>query len=463
METNKSVLIVDDDSIVRDFLSDVLEDEDFTVTTAESVSQAKVASKKGPYDMVITDIQMDDGSGFEVAREFNINHPGTAVMLITAYIDDEKIQEAKELNISSFLTKPFTDDQIRTSVNLCLQQQESAGGFQTDSDEENLGIIGQSAYIQDIRDQVRRVALGDIPVLVLGPSGTGKEVIVHAIHHLSQRGDKSMRVVNCAAIPKHLEEAELFGTTRGAYTGATRDRPGIIMDADGSTLFLDEIGELSLGTQAKLLRVIDNEEILRIGETVPRKVSIRVLCATNRDLEEMVKTKAFREDLFYRLKGYVIRTQPLTEHVEDIPYLVHHFIKCEAGENAPKGISRDAMAYLTNHDWNGNIRELKQVVRLLCHHAGNAPRINIATIETVLNKPFKIDTGFALSYKKSKERVLREFEMEFFTRLLQKYQGNVSSAAREAQLDRSNIMKKLKYLEINPDTFRKQNSEDDSE
>jgi len=449
-----SILVVDDDEMVRDFISDVLEDQHYAVTVASKVHEAKTLSSQKEFDLCITDIQMDDGSGFEIAHDFNLHHPQTPILLMTAYIDDEKIRRAETYNIASFLTKPFTDDQIRTSVSLCLRRKKEDRPVAPPS-RDNLGLIGSSPYMVGLRRHIRQIARSDLPILVLGPSGSGKELIVRAIHRCSDRNVHQIHVVNCAAIPAHLEEAELFGSVKGAFTGADRNRPGIICSADQSTLFLDEIGDLSLATQSKLLRAIEYGEIQRIGEPLPKKVNVRYIAATNKDLEKMVEAKTFRHDLYYRLKGFVVSTRNLREHAEDIPDLIAFFIgKFRKGEN-PNAITREALHYLANQPWKGNVRELAYVIHLLCHHCRTSPRITPSALELIFNEPVSKKEAWIDSYKDAKNRVVKNFEQRFFIRLLQKYQGNISHASREANINRSNFIKKLKMLDIDPDHYRR--------
>ena len=296
--------------------------------------------------------------------------------------------------------------------------------------------------------------MGEFPVLIQGPSGSGKEIVANAIHKCSLRTHYPIVTINCAAIPKHLEESEFFGHAKGAFTGAYRDKSGIITAADKSTLFLDEVGELSLGVQAKLLRVLENGEFLRIGETKQRKVDIRLITSTNQNLKEMVKQGSFREDLYFRL-GIIITTKPLSEHKEDIPVIVKYFINKNVPRhpNSPGQITSGAMAYLVENQWQGNIRELKQNINLLCHMGAGKKRINITDIKSVLEQKVS-DIHSYESYASEKSKVLKEFETEYFTKLLKKYSGNISQAAKASDMHRPNLIKKLKGLGINQGDFR---------
>jgi transcriptional regulator with PAS, ATPase and Fis domain len=298
------------------------------------------------------------------------------------------------------------------------------------------------------------LAPGDFPIVIQGPSGTGKEIVANSIHNNSKRKKNPMVTINCAAIPKDLEEAQFFGHTRGAFTGAYSARNGIMAAADNTTLFLDEVSELSLGVQAKLLRVLENGEFLRIGETTSRKVDIRLITATNRNIKEMVEKGSFRDDLFFRL-GFLINTKPLNEHREDIPLIAKHFININNTNDprCPKQITAEALSYLVDYNWRGNVRELKQALNLLCHIAMGKKRINISDVQSILNhKECKIN-GYEL-YSTEKIKILREFEIDYFTRLLKKYCGNMTQAAKASGMHRPNLIKKLKNLDISPSDFK---------
>jgi len=386
--------------------------------------------------------------------------PSIAVVVITGFPDRDKLRQAEELEVCSFLTKPFSVDQLKFAVFGALEKQRMRCDVHAAADQMqahgDFGLVGVSAYMQELRRHVALAASGEFPVLIEGGSGTGKEVIAHAIHNNSSRKAERMIIVNCAAIPQHLEEAEFFGHVKGAFTGAMHAREGIIATADTSTLFLDEVGDLSLGIQAKLLRVLENKQFQRLGENAVRQVDIRIISATNRRLEAMIAQGQFRDDLYYRLKGDMIVTKPLGEHAEDIPSLVHHFVARESDTGAPATITAEAVEYLAGREWPGDIRELKHSVRLLCHAARGRKRINMATVEAVIKgktaRP-EPDT----SYKVEKSHVLGQFEKDYFARLLNKYEGNLNRASREAGMDRSNLIKKLKALGIRADEYRKKN------
>jgi transcriptional regulator with PAS, ATPase and Fis domain len=317
----------------------------------------------------------------------------------------------------------------------------------------DLGLVGGSAYMEELRQEIRRIAEGDFPVMIQGDSGTGKDVIAHAIHDCSKRSGKKMVIINCAAIPKHLEEAEFFGYAKGAFTGAVAMKEGIIETADNSTLFLDEVGEISQDIQAKLLRVLDSGEFIPVGSTTVKKVNIRIISATNRDLEDMVKQNTFREDLFFRLKGAVVTTIPLVQHKEDIPPLIEHFLKTQEDPKIPRLVSPVALEMLMDYGWPGNIRELKYTVEVICMASIGMKSIHEKTVRSVLKMNVAVPEQ-PLTYKEAKAATLHEFETRYFTKLLNQFKGNLNQASKTAGMYRPNLLKKLKTLNISPNAFR---------
>ncbi len=319
----------------------------------------------------------------------------------------------------------------------------------------NLGLIGTSIYLQDLRQNIRRVAEGDFPVLIQGDSGTGKDIVAHAIHDCGKRIARRMVILNCAAIPKHLEEAEFFGYAKGAFTGATVMKEGIIETADKSTLFLDEVGEISSDIQAKLLRVLDSGEFIPVGSTTVKRVDIRIVSATNRDLEAMVKQETFRQDLYFRLKGAVIATQPLGNHKDDIPVLIDHFLSMQEDPKIPKHISPVALQLLEGYNWPGNVRELKYTIEVICMASIGMKLIHEKTVRSVL-KMNEATPEQPLTYKEAKAGMLHDFETRYFTKLLTQFKGNLNQASKVAGMYRPNLLKKLKQLSISQNAFRPQ-------
>lgn len=458
MEQTPAILVVDDEEYIRQIIEGYLLVDGFFVKTAASAAEAKAFAQEQPYHLLITDWKMPEEDGIALARFFRTHYPRTGIMLVTGHPNSDALKTIEELEISSLLIKPFTAHQLKFSVLGALQKQkmlfqETGRPDDDGKKKDDLGLIGNSVYMNELRAQIRLLARGDFPLLIQGPSGTGKEVIANAIHRCSGRSERSLVTINCAAIPEHLEESEFFGYAKGAFTGANMMKHGIIASADKSSLFLDEISELSLNVQAKLLRVLDTGEYLRIGETASQMVDLRIVSATNLNLEDMVEEGLFREDLYFRLKGAIIITKPLLEYREDIPPLVCHFLNSQKDSRVPRHITADAMALLAGHHWPGNIRELKHTVNYLCTAALGLKNINRETVMSVM----KIKDGgpnLDLPYYEAKDKIVGDFDHLYFTKLLQKFNGNVNQASKSAGMHRPYLVKKLKELAINSGDFK---------
>lgn len=363
------ILVVDDDAVAADLLREVLTKEGYRVQTATQGSEAIRMGTLTPFDMVITDLKMPDVGGLEVVRAFKQKSPQTIMFVITAFGSFETAIEAIQNGAYDYISKPFKMEDIKVTVQRALNQQQliRENLFLPTETEEDLPletVIGNSPKMLEIYKLVGRVAQTDTTVLIQGESGTGKEVIARAIHNHSHRAEKPYVAVNCATLPEGLLETELFGHTKGAFTGAWTNKKGLFQEAEGGTCFLDEIGDITPSLQAKLLRVLQKHEIRPVGGTETIRVDVRILAATNKDLATLVKAGRFREDAFYRLHVVTINLPPLREHPEDIPLLANHFIKpaCQNAKKSVSGISREAMEILTRYHWPGNIRQLENVI-----------------------------------------------------------------------------------------------------
>lgn len=321
------------------------------------------------------------------------------------------------------------------------------------SEKDKLGITGISLYAKNLREEIKRIASGDFSVLILGDSGTGKEVIANAIHDCSLKKNKKIVSINCAAIPKDLEESEFFGHVKGAFTGAYQEKQGFFSIADNSTIFLDEIGEVSLQMQAKFLRVLDVGEFFPVGSTKAEKVNVRVVSATNQDIEKMVEEKTFRQDLYYRIKGITITTLPLCKHCEDIPELSEYFLKAQKKPNIPQKITNDALELLIKYQWPGNIRELKNTIEVLSIAGLGKKEIDEDLVRAFVNIDHDV-ASVQQKYKEAKANVLFEFESVYFITLLNHYKGNINQAASAAGMYRPNLLDKLKRLNISANNYR---------
>ena len=366
---NIKILVVDDELSMREFLSILLEREGYDVRVAGSAEEALRLMESALFDLVLSDVNMPGLSGINLLARIKEKSPETAVLMLTAFSTAEQAVEAMKLGAYDYICKPFKNEEIKQLVTNALEKQGLKREnvlLKKDAQERDsfCGIIGKSQKMRELFDMIQKVAASQSSVMILGESGTGKELAARSIHTCSPRKSKSFVAVNCGAIPENLIESELFGHKKGSFTGAIRDRPGLFEQAEGGTLFLDEIGELPLLLQTKLLRVLQEREFKRVGDTVTRKADVRVICASNRDLEEQVKIGSFREDLFYRLNVVQLVMPPLRERIEDIPLLAEHF--CQkyqaAGQGRPAVITPGALKALMNHPFPGNIRELENCI-----------------------------------------------------------------------------------------------------
>jgi two-component system response regulator PilR (NtrC family) len=366
-EANKyRVLIVDDEESMRDFLSIMLHREGYQVDTAIDGAQAVVHLRDHSYDLVISDIKMPRMTGLELLAHIKDRTPETVVLMVTAFSSTDEAVEAMKQGAYDYITKPFKNEEIRLIVKNALERR--------DLRRENLalkealgqrfsfaGLIGKSKVMQEVFNMIRKVASSPVKILVSGESGTGKELVARAIHYNSDRRDGPFVPINCGAIPENLLESELFGHEKGAFTGAIRQKPGLFETAAGGTIFLDEIGELPAMMQVKLLRVLQENEFRRVGGTKDIKTDVRVLAATNRQLEEAVAAGSFREDLYYRFNVIRIDLPPLRQRREDIPVMVDFFWERFTGQKGVK-VAEDAMRRLIDYSWPGNVRELENVI-----------------------------------------------------------------------------------------------------
>ncbi len=363
------ILVVDDEESIREFLEIMLKKEGYEITLAEDGQKAKDLLAKKTFDMIISDLQMPNVTGIELLRHVKETYPEIVFMLITAFGTTETAVEAMKMGAYDYLTKPFKIDEVRLNIHNALRSRNLE--VENRSLKKELvkeysfqNMIGNSGPMHAIFDLVKRVAQTPTNILITGESGTGKEVVAKAIHYGGTLKDRPFVTVNCGAIPENLMESEMFGHKKGSFTGAVAEKSGLFEVADGGTLFLDEVGELPLTIQVKLLRVIQERVVRRVGATDDVKVDVRIIAATNRNLEDMVAKGTFRQDLFYRLNVINIRTPGLRERREDIPLLANHFLK-KYNERLNKsigGISTEAMDILKSYDYPGNVRELENMI-----------------------------------------------------------------------------------------------------
>ncbi len=362
------LLIVDDETSLRDFMTIVFEEEGWRVDSAPSLADARAAIQKQEPDLILCDLMLPDGSGIDLLREVKTQNPSVAVIMITAHTSTKSAVEALKTGAFDYIAKPFDIEELKIIVRKAVERKEL--------EDENIhlrsaleerftfaNIIGKSSKMQEIFSIVQRIAPTMSTVLISGESGTGKELIARAIHYNSGRRGKFVSI-NCGALPETLLESELFGHERGAFTGAIREKRGLFHEADRGTIFLDEIGETSTAMQIKLLRVLQDRVVRRVGSNTEAIVDVRVIAATNRDLSDSIQKGTFREDLFYRINVIPIELPSLRHRKEDIPILVEHFIAkfCSNLGVPQKKISSDAMRAIEKYHWPGNVRELENVV-----------------------------------------------------------------------------------------------------
>lgn len=445
-----NVLLIDDDINLCKVLRYQLEKNGFTVSSANNGNEGINLFNKNDYDIVITDIKMPDISGIDVLRKIRSENDKVIIIIITAHGSVENAIEACRLGANDYLTKPFGQEQLLFVIEKAVQfrqlqeqnillQQEVAGKYKLDN------MIANSAPMQEVLKLTMKVARSNATVLITGESGTGKELIARAIHYNSPRKTKPLITVNCPSIPENLIESELFGHIKGAFTGAIRDKKGQFEQADGGSIFLDEIGDLREDLQAKLLRVLQEHEFQRVGGSKTIKVDVRIIAATNRNLEQLIKEKRFREDLYYRLSVVPIKIAPLRERKEDIPFLIDFFIK-KYSEGKNFKVSAEAIKLLQVYDWPGNVRELENIIERIITLATNSEI-------TVSNIPDHISGSTyepqATTINIPEEGIgLEEIERLVIKEILQRTGGNRSKTARLLKIPRHILLYRLKKYNL---------------
>ncbi|MFZ1640594.1 MAG: sigma-54 dependent transcriptional regulator [Candidatus Contendobacter sp.] len=444
----KRILLVDDDEAVCRMVEAILSDRDYTVSAHTRSLDAMTGFEPGSYDLVITDIKMPMMNGLDVLQKVKQQDPALPVIMITAHATVDMSIQALRKGAYDLLTKPFEPEELLSRVRNALRQTELIKENRELKEELAAwqgSIVGNSPHLLNILETARKVAIRDIPVLISGESGTGKELVARAIRHYSRRKDGKFVAINCGAIPEALLESELFGHRKGAFTGADRDHKGLIETADGGTLFLDEVGTLPPNVQKTLLRFLQEQEFYRVGETTPVKVDVRVLSATNLDLQVAVQSGAFREDLYYRLNVVNLRLPPLRERRSDIPLLVAHFVKEQNRrfDTHVKGFNREAMEAMIQYDWPGNIRQLSNVVQAAMA-IDNSDYIGPAVLAQLIGLPDQSATLARDIGELDYAAALARFETEYLTRLLQTSGGNIEDVAHQAGMNVATVYRKIK-------------------
>lgn len=443
------ILVVDDEKAIRDSLNMILTDEGYTVISAADGEEALDLINKDDFDIVITDIKMPNIDGMELLSKGTKNSPSTFFIIMTAYASVNTAIEALRYGAYDYIIKPVEFDDLLLRVKRLLdykkvslenkllrQRVVEVGDFNN--------IIGKSEPMKKVFDLIKQVAPTNSNVLVSGKSGTGKELVAKAIHFNSLRKDQIFLPINCGAISENLIESELFGHRKGSFTGATEEKQGLFKVADGGTLLLDEIGDLPLNLQVKLLRAIEDKQFLPVGGTKHIQTNVRIIAATNQNLYEKTKKGEFREDLFYRLNVVEIKLPSLNERKDDIPLLVNHFIEKYCNEMGKKvlGVDNETMKVLMGHDWQGGVRELENVIERAVIFASG----DMITVENLAEHIR--GEAHPHGYPDSLKEAIAGFEREHILRIIKKFDYNKEEAAKSLCIGLSSLYRKMEELKI---------------
>ena len=466
------ILIVDDEADMLEGLRRIFNQhlEEVEVTTTSRPRQALRLVRQVPVDLVLLDIRMPEVDGFELLEALRKEDPWVTVIMMTAYGSIEIAVEAMRRGAYDFITKPFTKEPLLRAVRKGLERNRlirenrhlrlrvaDTAGF--------AGLVGQSPPMRRLYEKIQAIAPTDYTVIIRGESGTGKELVARAIHALSKRQHLPLVAVSCPSIPEHLLESEFFGHRRGAFTGADQDHIGLFEEANRGSLFLDEIGDIPVALQTKLLRALQEQEVRPLGATKTLKVDVRILSSTNQNIEAKIRDRSFREDLYYRLNVVTLKTPALAEIREDIPLLVNHFSRLACSELglAPKRFTAGALEELMRRPWPGNVRELQNLVRRVVMFSPESVvrSAELRALEGVGENSGPVwelwgegaDEGVE-AYNQAKERLVQQFTSTYVSNLLEKTGGNVSRSAALSGLGRASLQKIMRRLGIKSDSYR---------
>lgn len=462
------ILIVDDEpDFLRGLSRSIPKEIDCSILTAGKAEAALSILEQQRVDLVLTDVRMPDKDGIELLREIKSRDPWITVIIMTGYGTIDIAVDAIRKGAYDFVQKPFKPDHIHRLLKKALEHNSlirenvrlknrlrHLDGSET--------FVGSSPAIRKVMGTIRTVAGLNVTVLMRGESGTGKDLAARYIHLLSPRADRPMVTVNCPAIPESLLESELFGYTKGAFTGADAPKKGLLEEASGSTLFLDEIGDISPAIQTKLLRVIQEKEIRALGSSQSKVVDVRIIASTNRNLEAKIADKSFREDLFYRLNMVTVFMPSLREIKEDIPLLANCFARQAVSEFGvpPKSISREAIGHLMALPWPGNVRQLRNAVhKAMIFSRGSVLEIEDFVRDDRLTGESLTEETQSSPFREARERLLAGFTVDYLVEALKRENGNVSAAARDSGLERQHFQKLMRKYGIRPESFRRTGNE----
>ncbi|RMF93302.1 MAG: sigma-54-dependent Fis family transcriptional regulator [Candidatus Schekmanbacteria bacterium] len=448
MTDKQKILVVDDDLEMAEVLKDFLTEEGFAVFVANRGSDALKLAEEENFALAITDMKMPQMSGMQLLKKIKNIDPNIEVIMITAFGSIETAIEAVKQGAYHYITKPFKMNEILLTIRKALEKRNlQIENLELRNEIERkysfFNIIGKSPAMQKVFEMIKVVSQNNSNVVIYGASGTGKELVAKAIHYNGKRKNRPFVPINCTAIPEGLLESELFGHAKGAFTGAVGSKQGLFEKANKGTLFLDEIGDMGLGLQAKLLRVLQDKVIRPVGSLQTINVDVRIIAATNKNLEEEVEKQRFREDLYYRLNVIPIHIPPLNERREDIPLLINHFLKkIEEEQGIKKEISDEAVRVLTTHDWKGNVRELENAIE----RAVMLSRKNI--LEPDDFQISESSSGFNFSYFLKQKLPLEDFEKKYIDAVLKEVGGNKQKAAEILGISSRTLYRKEKRYNI---------------
>jgi two-component system response regulator HydG len=445
-----NLLVVDDEETTRELCAAVAEQGGMRVRTVATAEDALEELEQSAIDIVLTDLKLPETSGLELLQKVHDLHPEVAVIVLTQYGTIDSAVEATRMGALDYVTKPFRVEELRTRLERArraveLQQENRLLREQLRTRPGFGGLIGMSAKMERVYKMVEKVSQHDYPVLVLGESGTGKELVARSIHFSGARKDRPFVPVDCSALVPTLIESELFGYVKGAFTGAMQAKQGLMEAAHGGTLFLDEIGDMPVDLQAKLLRALQEREIKPVGSTDRRQIDVRIIAATNRDLESAIRTGGFRQDLYFRLNVVQIKLPPLRDRKSDIPLLVTSFLDKFVDENGPaRTISDHAMRSLVAYDWPGNVRELENAIERAVA-LGSGPIVHVADLPTNLQYPTSDRAP-----QRDELLPLEELERRAIVRTLRETGGDKLAAARMLGIGKTTLYRKLKQYRMEP-------------
>ena len=461
----ETILIVDDDKGFRVATLALLKDSGYMVTAAANGKEAKKILTEERVDLVLSDLVMEGMNGIELLQWIRASVPGTPVMMITGFGSINTAVEAMRLGAYDYITKPCDNDELLIKIRRVLQEQQKDRELRRLREEireqYSFGnIISKNERMNKIFKLVNQVCETDVTVLVLGETGTGKELLAKAIHYNSTRKNKPFVVITCSALSETLLESELFGHEKGAFTGAQKLRIGKFEDAQGGTVFLDEVGDVPLHLQTKLLRVLQEKEIERVGGNRPIPVDVRVIAATNRNLSEMMKTGAFREDLYYRLNVFPLQLPPLRDRMDDMPILIEHFLQKHAtlSNGTARRLSPAATAMMMGHDWRGNIRELENVIRraIIQTEGEIIQAVDLPATAPGDVRPYvprSAESG-EIPFKEYIKKITYDAESKYLVDMLERHQGNIKVIAELMDVDRKTIYRKIEEFGIDVTKYR---------